>query len=96
MFFSAEKTSKYLSKANITLLATKECASLSKNNSNLLPRGIDPLSMICAGEIDGSKDTCKVRNTTVNHTHLNAEYCYFRQLSASLKFILPITLQTQI
>lgn len=56
---AAGPISSVLLKANLSQFEENECNRLL-SSSGQIPRGIDGNSMICAGERDGSRDTCQV------------------------------------
>lgn len=60
--FTAEKKSDVLLKVGISIIDNKLCNELYKmdETTKKLGNGIVP-SMMCAGELEGGKDTCQVR-----------------------------------
>ncbi|KAF6207920.1 hypothetical protein GE061_016369 [Apolygus lucorum] len=54
----ADDVSSYLQEADISLVDHDECFRLFGTDAGV-PRGIDKMAQICAGESDGSKDSCK-------------------------------------
>lgn len=59
LIFTVGPLTEILKKVNLTIYEEKECTSLV-GRTIVLPRGVDGKSMICAGERDGSQDTCQV------------------------------------
>uniref|UniRef100_A0A0A9YNA4 Serine protease snake n=1 Tax=Lygus hesperus TaxID=30085 RepID=A0A0A9YNA4_LYGHE len=54
----ADDVSSYLQEADLTLIDHDECFRLFGTDA-AVPQGIDKMAQICAGESDGSKDSCK-------------------------------------
>lgn len=52
-YFSVGPTSSHLIKATVSLFANEDCRKFIGNNLN-------SSSQLCAGELDGARDTCQV------------------------------------
>lgn len=64
---SAGPTSNVLMKVSLDLVKQNECNSSYSGSiqGKKLAFGINPKSQICAGEMEGGKDTCQVRNLII-------------------------------
>jgi len=73
---SAGLTSNVLMKVSLDFVEQNECnRSYSSSPSPNLKFGINPNNQICAGQLEGGKDTCQVRKYNLNNQdYLRAYY----------------------
>uniref|UniRef100_A0A1B6L129 Peptidase S1 domain-containing protein n=1 Tax=Graphocephala atropunctata TaxID=36148 RepID=A0A1B6L129_9HEMI len=53
------KSSDVLQKVNLTLVSQVKCSDFYKPNEDTLPRGVQPDSMLCAGDTNSGRDSCQ-------------------------------------
>ena len=60
-YFTVGPTSKHLMKASVSIFSDEDCRRFRPTgNKSQLMNGIDASSQLCAGEVDGARDTCQV------------------------------------